>query len=67
MALFDHTDNPVIHLQEVNNGFVVKVRKQFLVAQNFEGLADVLSNFFKEEERLRKLNKMDLSEISNEL
>jgi|TARA_R110000796_G_scaffold17936_2_gene54709 hypothetical protein len=67
MALFDHTDNPVIHLQEVDNGFVVKVRKQFLVAQNFEGLADVLSNFFKEEERLRKLNKMDLSEISNEL
>ena len=67
MALFDHTDNPVIHLQEVDNGFVIKVRKQFLVAQNFEGLADVLSNFFKEEERLRKLNKMDLSEISNEL
>jgi hypothetical protein len=65
MALFDHTDNPVIHLQEVDNGFVIKVRKQFLVAQNFEGLADVLSNFFKEEERLRKLNKMDLSEISN--
>ena len=65
MALFDHTDNPVIHLQEVDNGFVVKVRKQFLVAQNFEGLADVLSNFFKEEEELRKLNKIDLSEVAN--
>ena len=65
MALFDHTDNPVIHLQEVDNGFVVRVRKQFLVAQNFQELADVLSNFFKEEAEQSKLIKIDLSEVAN--
>jgi|TARA_R110000803_G_scaffold101709_3_gene169704 hypothetical protein len=65
MGLFDHTDNPVLHLQEVDNGFVIRVKKQFLVAQNFQDLADVLSDFFKEEEELRKLNKIDLSEVAN--
>ena len=65
MGLFDHTDNPVVHLQEVDNGFVVRVRKQFLVAQNFQELADVLSNFFTEEDELRKLHKIDLSEVVN--
>tara|TARA_R110000737_G_scaffold103640_2_gene136836 strand:+ start:1084 stop:1281 length:198 start_codon:yes stop_codon:yes gene_type:complete len=65
MGLFDHEDNPVLHLQEVDNGFVIRVKKQFLVAQNFQDLADVLSDFFKEEEELRKLNKIDLSEVAN--
>ena len=45
--------------------FVVRVRKQFLVAQNFQELADVLSNFFTEEAELRKLHKIDLSEVVN--
>tara|TARA_R110000822_G_scaffold29364_2_gene86521 strand:- start:641 stop:844 length:204 start_codon:yes stop_codon:yes gene_type:complete len=67
MALFDHTDNPVIHLQEVDNGFVVRVKKQFLVAQSFEELTDVLSNFFKEEVEIKKLSKIDLSEVVNSL